>query len=128
MRVTWLLPEFVESAIMHEMSLCEGVLQILEQQAQINRFTQVTTVRLEIGALACVEPEAMQFSFAAITAGTVADGARLEIIRISGQAWCMTCKQAVSVTQRFAVCPICGSDPLPPSGGDQLRVKELEVV
>ena len=41
---------------MHEMSLCQGVVQILEEQAKTHAFTRVRTVRLEIGPLAAVEP------------------------------------------------------------------------
>ena len=40
---------------MHEMSLCEGVLQILEEHAKSQGFTRVKTVWLEIGCLAGVE-------------------------------------------------------------------------
>ena len=43
---------------MHEMSLCEGILQTLEQQAEVQDYQKVRTVWLEIGALAGVEVEA----------------------------------------------------------------------
>ena len=64
---------------MHEMSLAEGVLQLVEDGARANAATGVTAVWLEIGALAQVEVEALRFCFDAVTRGTVADGARLEI-------------------------------------------------
>ena len=48
---------------MHEMSLCEGILQVLEDQAEVQQFSRVKAVWLEIGALAGVEPSAMTFSF-----------------------------------------------------------------
>lgn len=51
---------------MHEMSLCEGVIQVLEDSAKTQGFTRIKTVWLEIGALAGVEIEAMRFSFEAI--------------------------------------------------------------
>ncbi len=112
---------------MHEMSLCESIMQIIEQQAQREIFSRVTRVRLEIGKLACVESQAMQFSFEVVTRGTVAEGARLEIIWLPGQAWCLTCSQVIEVGRHFDTCPVCGGQPLPPQGGDELRVKDLEV-
>ena len=112
---------------MHEMSLCESVLQILEQQARVQNFTRVTKVQLEIGVFACVEPEAMRFGFAAVTTGTVAEGARLDIIRVSGEAWCLTCNRLVPVRARVDACPACGHELLSPKGGDELRIKQLEV-
>jgi hydrogenase nickel incorporation protein HypA/HybF len=112
---------------MHEMSLCEGVLQILEDHAKRQGFNRVKTVWLEIGALSGVEPEAMRFSFDAVTHGSLADGAALEIIDIPGSAWCMQCAKSVTVSQRYDACPDCGGYQLQVTGGDEMKIKELEV-
>ena len=48
---------------MHEMSLCQGMVQIIEEQAKAHAYVRVKTVRLEIGPLAAVEPEALRFCF-----------------------------------------------------------------
>ncbi|MCU7812105.1 MAG: hydrogenase maturation nickel metallochaperone HypA [Candidatus Thiodiazotropha sp. (ex Notomyrtea botanica)] len=112
---------------MHEMSLCEGVLQILEDHAVSQGFTQVKTVWLEIGGLSGVDPEAMRFGFDAVMKDTLADGAVLEIIDLPGQAWCMQCSKQVSVKARFDACPECSSYQLQVTGGDEMRIKELEV-
>ncbi len=112
---------------MHEMSLCEGVLQILEDNAKTQGFKQVKTVWLEIGALAGVEIEAMTFCFDAVTRGSLADKAKLEIIKKPGIAWCMKCSKNVEVLQRFDKCPDCGSYQLQVVAGDEMRIKELEV-
>ena len=55
---------------MHEMSLCEGILQVLEDNAKEKAFTSVKTVWLEIGALSGVEIEAMRFGFDAVMKGS----------------------------------------------------------
>jgi len=84
-------------------------------------------VCLEIGALSHAEPEAMRFAFAACTPGTLAEGATLVIHRPPGTAWCMDCCDTVEIAQRFDPCPTCGGHKLQVTGGDELRVKELEV-
>ncbi len=112
---------------MHEMSLCENILQVLEDHAKTQGFESVKTVWLEIGGLAGVELEAMRFSFDAVTRGTLADHARLEIIQVPGQAWCMQCGKTVPVQQRFDACPDCGGYQLQVTGGEEMRIKELEV-
>ena len=109
------------------MSLTEGVLQILQDHAKSNGFERVKTVWLEIGALSGVEIEAMRFCFDAVMQGTLADGAKLEIVHAPGEAWCMPCGKSVTVEQRFEPCPDCGSFQLQITGGDQMQVKELEV-
>lgn len=112
---------------MHEMSLCEGVLQVLEENARTQGFNRVKTVWLEIGGLAAVEPDAMRFSFDVVTRGSLAENARLEIVDLPAKAWCMQCARTVTVKQRFDECPDCGSYQLQVTAGDELRVKELEV-
>ncbi|PPD03780.1 MAG: hydrogenase maturation nickel metallochaperone HypA [Methylobacter sp.] len=112
---------------MHEMSLCESILQTLEQQAVVQNYRKVVTVWLEIGALAGVEIEALRFSFDIVIKGSLAEAAGLEIIEVPGQAWCMPCGQNVAVQQRYGECPLCGSHQLQITGGDQMRIKQLEV-
>lgn len=112
---------------MHEMSLAESVLQIIEDAARKQGFTRVKTVWLEIGQLACVEKESMRFCFDAVTRDSIAQHARLEIIEIAGQGWCDECDCAVPLAALYEPCPKCGSHALELIGGDAMRVKELEV-
>lgn len=112
---------------MHEMSLCEGVLQVLQAEASKQDFNKVIAVWLEIGDLSSVEPEAMLFSFDVVTRNSLADGAKLNIINVPGDAWCMQCSKSVTVKQRFDECPDCGSYQLQVTGGDEMKIKELEV-
>lgn len=113
---------------MHEMALAEGVLGVIEDAARAQGFASVRTVWLEIGRLAAVEPEALCFSFDVVKRGTVADGARIEIVDVPGAAWCMKCGGTVAIEERGSACPACGSYQLQVCGGEDMRVKELEVV
>jgi hydrogenase nickel incorporation protein HypA/HybF len=112
---------------MHEMSLCEGIVQVLEEQARAQHYRSVKTVWLEIGGLACVEIEALRFGFEVVSKGTLAENAGLEIIRVPGQAYCMDCETKVPLTQRYDPCPHCGGHLLQVTDGTELRIKELEV-
>jgi hydrogenase nickel incorporation protein HypA/HybF len=112
---------------MHELSLCESLLDIIKTNANTQGYTRVKQVWLEIGALAGVEPEAMRFGFDAVTRGTLAEGALLHIIELPARAWCIQCSAMVEIQQRFEPCPGCASPLLQPQGGDALRIKELEV-
>ena len=112
---------------MHEMAICESLVQIMEEQARVKNFGQVRTVWLEIGQLAGVELEALRFGFDVVTRGTLAEGARLEIEEMPGRAWCLRCARSVPAARRFDACPECGSYQLQVTGGDEMRIKELEV-
>ena len=112
---------------MHEMALAESVVQIVETQAAEAGSDKITAVWIEIGELSHVEPDAMSFCFEAIARGTRAEGARLEIIRAPGQAWCHKCAKQVHVKSLVEACPKCGGYQLQVTGGDDMRVKEMEV-
>ncbi len=110
------------------MSLTEGVVRILEEQAAAHGFTRVKTVWLEIGELSQVDPESMVFCFGAVAKGSpVAAGAVLEIVRVPGAAMCLSCVETVAVSNRFDPCPHCGGFGLQITAGGDMRIKELEV-
>lgn len=112
---------------MHEMALAQGVLDVIEEQARRSRFRSVRTVFVEIGELSGVEPEAISFCFDAVTRGSVAEGARLEILAVEGRGVCIDCGAQVRLRERFDACERCGAYGVQPSAGTGMRVKELEV-
>lgn len=112
---------------MHEMSLAESILQIVEDTARANAAEHVRSVRLEIGALSHVEERALRFCFDAVTRGTVADGARLEVLGTPGRAWCMPCGESIALDRLGDACPLCGSYQLQVTHGEEMKVREIEV-
>jgi hydrogenase nickel incorporation protein HypA/HybF len=109
------------------MSLAEGIVDILEEESQRHGFERVLQVRVAVGALGGVEPEALQFCFDAVCRGTLAEGATLNIERVPGQAWCLGCTQVVQLSERYDACPQCGGFELQLQAGDELRLLDLEV-
>lgn len=112
---------------MHEMSLCETVVSNIEESAKLHSFLRVNRVVLEIGKLSCVEIEAMRFAFDLVAKDSVARGSILDIVVKPGLAWCYDCDQQLEVQERYEACSNCGSYPLKITGGEELRIKELEV-
>ena len=113
---------------MHEMSLAQGIREIVEAQARAHGFTAVRVLRLEIGRFAGVEKPALAFCFEAAMRGSPAEGARLEMIDLPGRAMCYDCMQEVGLDDRLDPCPICGGGRLVPVAGDEMRIKDMEVV
>lgn len=112
---------------MHEMALCEGIRGIVEDQARRHGVARFACVRLEIGRFAGVEKEALAFAFDVVMRGSPAEGAVLVMLDLPGRATCFDCMDDVEISDRLAPCPRCGGGRLLPSGGDEMRVKDLEV-
>lgn len=112
---------------MHELSLAEGIIELLENQAKTQQFSRVKQVWLTIGELAGVEVDALTFCLDVVSKNTLADGALFHLLREPGRGWCMACSQEVSLSVRFDACPHCGKYQVQVTGGDEMRVSELEV-
>lgn len=113
---------------MHELSLCENIREIIQEQARIDGFTKVNRVWLDVGPLSCVEPEALLFGFDVAMRGTVAEGASVEITTAPAKAHCLACQKIATVQQRYDPCPHCGAGPMEMIQGDELKISKLEVV
>lgn len=112
---------------MHEMAVCQGIVDIVEEEARRRALPKLKAVCLEIGAFSHVAPEAMKFCFEAVAARTIAQGATLDIVVMPGIAWCMACSTSVKIKRRDEPCPACGSYQLQVTGGEEMRVMALEV-
>ncbi|MEL6798688.1 MAG: hydrogenase maturation nickel metallochaperone HypA [Pseudomonadota bacterium] len=112
---------------MHEMSLCEGIRDVVEDQARAHSAAAISKVRVEIGRFSGVEKNALSFAFDIVMRGSVAEGATLEMIDLPGTAICYDCMETVEIDDRLAPCPNCGGGKLMPVSGDEMRIKDLEV-
>ncbi len=113
---------------MHEMSLCEGIRRVVDDAARSEEIARVTRVRLEIGRLAGVEKDALAFAWDVVMRGSKAEGAALEMIDLPGKALCYDCIKTVEIEDRLDPCPLCGGGKLMPEGGDEMRIKDMEVI
>ena len=109
---------------MHELALTETIVQMVRERLGDER---VVRVRLEVGRLMAVVPEAMRFCFDVCARGTPLDGARVEIDEVAARGTCRSCGAVSEVVDALPLCA-CGSADLELVGGDELRIKEVEVV
>lgn len=112
---------------MHELTICEALLNQIEQQHEARKFSRVCRVRLEIGRFSCLDPEALRYAFDIMNRGTFVEGAVLQIDQPPGRATCLDCGAEVEVDSRLADCPACKGSRLQPAGGESMRFIEMEV-
>ncbi len=109
---------------MHELAITQSVVDaVLDRTGQ----RKVTTVRLKVGRLSGVVPDAMRFCFDLVTAGTALEGADLEIEEPAGRASCRTCGSDFAVSDPILLCD-CGSADVEVKSGRELLVSSVEVV
>jgi hydrogenase nickel incorporation protein HypA/HybF len=89
--------------------------------------SRVQEIRLRIGALSGVVPEALQFAFEALADGTPAENAKLTIENVPARFWCATCNREFEAVKLFAECPACGNASSELRAGRELELASLEV-
>lgn len=109
---------------MHELSITQSLLD-----AVVGRTgeRQVTGVRVQVGRLSGVLPDAMRFCFELVTDGTPLAGAELRIDEPEGRGRCRDCGQDFTLADLVPLCP-CGSADVEITGGRELAVTSVEVV
>lgn len=109
---------------MHELALADSIVRAVAAEVGDAR---VLRVRLSIGRLAAVVPDALRACFPLCARGTALEGAALEIRDIPARAVCRGCgAEEDLVDPAFARCR-CGSEDLALTGGADLRIEEVEV-
>lgn len=111
---------------MHEMSLMESALQLVEKTARAQGMSRVTGVWLEIGQLAAVDVEALKFCYTAVADGTLAQDAALEIVITPGIGWCPDCALEAPMPETLSPCPQCGGYRRQVRCGAEMRVESIE--
>ncbi|MBU6259305.1 MAG: hydrogenase maturation nickel metallochaperone HypA [Burkholderiales bacterium] len=112
---------------MHELSLAGGILGIVEEARTRERFERVKRLTVEAGALAGVELRSLRFALESLAPGSCIEGAAIEIEVAPGTAWCLACCRSVAIASRTDPCPACAGHRLQPTGGTELKLRELIV-
>jgi len=112
---------------MHETGIMENTLQIALQEARAAGATRLHRLRLRIGVLSGVVPEALQFAFELVSRGTMAEGGRLEIENVNAAYWCDACDKEFEPEDWAAPCPNCGQPSSLLRRGRELELTSVEI-
>jgi len=112
---------------MHETAIVEGLMRILEQQAERHGVAGVSRVNLKVGRLRAVEPRQLVACFEMFAEGTRAEGAVLAIDEVPVRARCKACGMEFEVPRYRFECPGCGGGDVEVIAGQELYIESFEV-
>lgn len=110
---------------MHEVSLMRELLTQVQQAMQQNRVERVSSIQIEIGPLAGVEPLLVEQAFCVLIPETVFENTRLVVHQPSLMAVCRECQREFEVMNFQFSCPTCSSSKVQVTSGDQLRLLSI---
>ncbi|MCS7238657.1 MAG: hydrogenase maturation nickel metallochaperone HypA [Thermoguttaceae bacterium] len=113
---------------MHEATIAEALIQqvraVLDREGLAGR---VRSVEVAVGALSGVLPDALDFAFVTLSAGTFLEGAELVLRSVPGDCLCRACGQKSPAEDLLFQCPLCGSPEITLQGGHELRLEAIEL-
>jgi len=111
----------------HEMGITQSILSIVLDQAKQNGAKKVTQVNLEIGEMANIVSECVEFYFDIVSKETIASGAKVVIENTPLKAKCSTCGHIFTVEDYSFICPKCNNISPNIISGKELAVTSIEI-
>ncbi len=112
---------------MHELSVAAFLLERVEHHAARLEAGKVTAINLVAGERSCLGDDALRFSFDLLTAGTVAEGARISIRRTPMRFHCPACDGAYVPAEADFACPACRTIGQVTDDGGDLVIESVEI-
>ena len=113
---------------MHELAVCQALIDQVEQIALEQRAQQVLTIHLGIGSLSGVEPHLLEQAFSIARAGGVAAKAELVIASLPIRVSCDQCGEITAALPARLLCGACGNWRTRLVSGDELQLQHVELV
>ncbi len=105
----------------------ESALHLASEQARASGASRICSIRLRIGELSGVVPEALQFAFEALTPGTMAEGSTLSVEDVPARFWCRKCSSEFVAGTLFSECPVCQTPSAELRAGREMELASLEI-
>ena len=116
-----------QTRLMHEVGLMQDALRIALDQARREKATRILTLRMRVGALSGVVPDALSFAFECLSRGTPAEGGKLEIESVPAVCWCGACNKEFPAPDLGFECPACGTIATELRSGREIEVASLDL-
>ncbi|MFP4392353.1 MAG: hydrogenase maturation nickel metallochaperone HypA [Desulfohalobiaceae bacterium] len=113
---------------MHEMSIAQSLLDIIEQEMAKNQVHILEEVKVQVGELSSVVPSALEFAFQSLIQESQYPQARLILERIPVRLCCSKCGTSYEPELQQGLllhraCPHCGQS----QGQSILQGRELHI-
>ena len=114
---------------MHELSLVQSLLGIVEQYATVEKFSHVRSLKLSFGRLSCLDRKSLEFAFSIQSVGTIAEHATLDFEILPARIYCFSCEKDIILPGILEEhCPRCdGQDIILSGGTEELKLLEMDV-
>ena len=115
-------------SVVHELSVCQALLAQVIEIATDRGASAVSRITVEVGPLCGVEPGLLASAFEIVRAGSCAAGAILSIETTAITISCLICGAESQTAPNRLLCAACGGYRTRVVGGDELRLRGVELL
>ena len=112
---------------MHEYPITQQIIKLSEKACIEAKAGSVKKIRLVVGDLSGFVSESIDMYFKIISAGTLCEGAVIEIERVETKLRCPACGALFKRLPMSFACPECGTDGEPTDIGKEFYIRDIEV-
>ncbi|NTV15255.1 MAG: hydrogenase maturation nickel metallochaperone HypA [Desulfobulbaceae bacterium] len=112
---------------MHEMSLALSIIEQTREAAANEGALRILEVEIEVGCLAGVLVDSLQFCLEAVGASDGLCGTVFRVTEVGATGDCRVCAAKFPADSFLPICPGCGSDEISLSGGRELKIRSLTI-
>jgi len=114
---------------MHEVSIVEGLIELVEKEKEKHHFSRVLEVQIVCGIYNCVSEENLEFCLKTVAKGTYLETAKITVNRLPERFSCQSCAHEFpqEVKEGEPCCPKCGSLGVLPLLNSEIYLDKLEV-
>ena len=110
---------------MHEISIVENIIKIVVAEMPKHNITKVDSIKLRIGDMSHIVPEALTFGFEVMSDGTALEGAKIIIENVPTKGRCKQCGHEFEVEDWLENCPKCEKMDVEIISGKELDIVEF---
>jgi hydrogenase nickel incorporation protein HypA/HybF len=110
---------------MHEVSICQTIIDSLENEFGKEELEEIREVHLRIGILSCVEPVILKHVFSMMVVESSLQLAQLETEIVDVLAFCENCNKEFKVKQYIFICADCGRPSSKILKGKELQIHKI---
>lgn len=112
---------------MHELSVTQGILNIVIDQAKKHEVKKISKIRIKMGVLSDLLPESINYYFSIISKDSIAEGSVIEVEKLPLKVCCKDCGHVSEIDIKKFRCLSCSGQNLKIIQGNEFYIDSLEV-
>lgn len=112
---------------MHEVAIAEEIRDIVLEKLKKHKASKVRQIKLLIGELTTIVPEALKFALEIVSENTAMQGAKIQIKTLKTKVKCLKCEKEFKTSDFDYTCRICKSQNVKIIEGKEMIIKTIDM-